>query len=109
MASLKQEVFVIVLLNNKHCYLTDMLITKGILNKSLVHCREVFAPAIVYRAAAIIACHNHPSGDPQPSPEDIAITKRIQEAGKIIGIPLIDHIVFGGDRYFSFAAEGILM
>jgi len=105
---LKQEMFIIVLLDNKHQYLTDQMITKGILNKSLVHPREVFANAIEHRAAAIICVHNHPSGDPKASPEDIQITKRLIEAGKVVGIPVLDHVIIGNDRYMSLADEGLL-
>ena len=105
---LKQEVFILVLLDNKHQYLIEKIITKGTLNKSLVHPREVFSAAIENRAAAIICVHNHPSGDPKASEDDIQITRRLQEVGKIVGIPLLDHIIVGNDRHFSFADEGLL-
>lgn len=104
----KQEMFLIVLLDNKHQYLTELEITRGILNKSLVHPREVFSGAIENRAAAIICIHNHPSGDPKPSPEDIKITQRLIEVGKVVGIPVLDHIIIGNDRYYSLADEGML-
>ncbi|MBF0237819.1 MAG: DNA repair protein RadC [SAR324 cluster bacterium] len=105
---LKQEVFLVILLDNKHQYLTDCQITQGLLNKSLVHPREVFASAIEHRAAAIIAIHNHPSGDPRPSSEDIQITRRLQDTGKIVGIPLLDHVIIGRDQYCSLADEGLM-
>ena len=75
---------------------------------SLVHPREVFRPAVVAGAAAILCVHNHPSGDPTPSCEDLRITQRLVETGKIVGIPVLDHVIIGRDSYFSFADEGIL-
>ena len=80
----------------------------GTLNHSIVHPREVFADAISDRAAGIIFVHNHPSGNVEPSKEDIAITQRLMEVGKIVGIEVIDHIIIGKNGYFSFQAEGIL-
>ncbi len=105
---LKQELFILVLLDNKHQYLTDVLITKGTLNKSLVHPREVYSTAIENRAAAIVCVHNHPSGDPKASTDDIQITHRLKEVGTVVGIPLLDHIIIGNDRYFSLADQGLL-
>ena len=104
----KQEQFIIVLLDNKHRYLAEEDVTKGILNKSLVHPREVFASAIEHRAAALICVHNHPSGDPEPSQEDLSITERLVEVGKLVGIPVLDHVIVGGDNYTSFADKGLL-
>ena len=104
----KQEQFIIVLLDNKHRYLAEEDVTKGILNKSLVHPREVFASAIEHRAAALICVHNHPSGDPEPSQEDFRITERLVEVGKLVGIPVLDHVIVGGDNYTSFADKGLL-
>ncbi|HKS07409.1 MAG TPA: DNA repair protein RadC [Gemmatimonadaceae bacterium] len=86
----------------------DVLITRGILNSSLVHPREVFREAIAERAAAIILVHNHPSGDPTPSPDDREITRQLVESGVLLGIPVHDHIVVGRGRYLSFAEAGIL-
>ncbi|MGK5093598.1 DNA repair protein RadC [Deltaproteobacteria bacterium TL4] len=106
--ALKQEQFILVLLDNQHQYLMDEVVSMGILNKSLVHPREVFAKAIEHRAAAIICVHNHPSGDPKASPEDLNITKRLKEASQIIGIPLLDHLIIGNDQYTSLADEGLL-
>lgn len=106
--TLRQEVFVIVILDNKHRYLTEEVITQGLLNRSLVHPREVFAKAIEHRAAAMICLHNHPSGDPQPSPEDHKITQRLKESANLLGISLLDHLVIGNERYVSFADEGWL-
>ena len=104
----KQEQFIIVLLDNKHRYLAEEDVTKGILNKSLVHPREVFASAIEHRAAALICVHNHPSGDPEPSQEDLSITERLVEVGKLVGIPVLDHVIVGGENYTSFADKGLL-
>jgi len=103
----KQEHFCVVFLDNKHKIIEDRTITIGTLNQSLVHPREVFAPAIELRAGSIVLVHNHPSGDTKPSKQDIDITKRLQEAGKIIGIQVLDHIIVG-NGYFSFVDEQII-
>ncbi len=105
---LNQEQFIIVCLNNKHCYMCEMIVTKGTLNKSLVHPREVFACAIENRSAAIVCVHNHPSGDPKASKDDIQITHRLKKVGTVVGIPLLDHVIIGNDRYFSLADQGLL-
>lgn len=76
-------------------------VSTGSLNSSIVHPREVFKRAVLQNAASIIICHNHPSGDPTPSQEDIATTKRIYDAGKILGIELLDHIIIGDNEYIS--------
>jgi DNA repair protein RadC len=78
------------------------------LNHSIIHPREIFADAISDRAAGIVFVHNHPSGNTEPSKEDIAITQRLVEVGKIVGIEVIDHIIVGKNGYFSFQAEGML-
>ena len=104
----KQELFILVILNNKNQYIEDVVITKGILNKSLAHPREIFGKAIEYRAASIICVHNHPSGNPQASPEDVKVTKRLIEVGKIVGIPVLDHVIIGKDCYLSFIDEGLM-
>jgi DNA repair protein RadC len=85
-----------------------LTVTRGILNSAPVHPREVFRLAIHANAASIIAVHNHPSGDPTPSPEDRAITDQLAAAGRTIGIPLYDHIIVGAGRYVSFAESGFL-
>ena len=103
----KQEQFIIVLLDNKHRYLAEEDVTKGILKKSLVHPREVFASAIEHRAAALICVHNHPSGDSEPSQEDLSITERLVGIGKMVGIPVLDHLIVGGDKYASFTDKGL--
>jgi len=83
-------------------------VAMGTLSTVLVHPREVFKCAILLNAACIIITHNHPSGDPTPSPEDRVLTTRIADAGQLLGIPLIDHVVIGDDRYYSFADHGTL-
>ena len=103
---LKQELFIVVVLDNKHQYLTEKMVTQGLLNKSLVHPREVFALAIEHRASALICVHNHPSGDTTPSPEDSQITQRLVDVGKLVGIPVLDHLIIGNDQYYSFVDEG---
>jgi DNA repair protein RadC len=85
-----------------------MLITRGILNSSLVHPREVFRPAIAEAAAGIIVVHNHPSGDPTPSPQDREVTRQLVSAGQLLDLPVYDHIIVAGDRWVSFAQAGLL-
>lgn len=84
------------------------VITRGILNSSLVHAREVFVVAILSSAAALILIHNHPSGDPAPSPEDRAVTAQLVSAGKLLGIDVLDHVIIGHDRFTSFAETGLI-
>lgn len=86
----------------------DLLITRGILNSSLVHPREVFRAAIAEAAAGIIVVHNHPSGDPTPSADDRAVTRQLVDAGRLLDLPVYDHVIIGGDRYMSFAESGLL-
>ncbi|MBU2645173.1 JAB domain-containing protein [bacterium] len=101
-ARLKQENFYTLILDNKYRKIALKQITRGTLNQSLVHPREVFAPAIQLRAAAIILIHNHPSGDPHPSNQDVEITKRLREVGNIVGINVLDHVIIARESYFSF-------
>jgi DNA repair protein RadC len=86
--------------------LREALLTRGTLDASLVSPREVFRLAVVEGAAAIILAHNHPSGDPAPSPDDRAVTRQIAEAGRALGIPVLDHVILGDGRYVSLAEEG---
>ena len=103
-----QEVFGILILNTKNKIVAVHEISRGTLNSSMVHPREVFKPAILHNAAAIICFHNHPSGDPEPSKEDIKITNCLVEASKIIGIEIFDHIIIGDDRYISLKERGVV-
>ena len=98
----KQEEFHVLILDNKHRVIEEKMITLGTLNQSLVHPREIFAPAISLRAAGIILTHCHPSGDTKPSKQDKEITKRLTEVGELIGIKVLDHVIIG-ENYFSFA------
>jgi len=96
-----KEIFVALLLNGQHRINGYLEVSVGTLTASLVHPREVFGPALSQGAAALIVAHNHPSGDPKPSPEDIAVTKRLIEAGNLLGVSVLDHIVIGDQRYHS--------
>ena len=96
-----QEVFGILILNTKNKIVAVHEISRGVLDGSLVHPREVFKPAVLHNAASIICFHNHPSGDTKPSKDDIETTKRLVEAGKIMGIEILDHIIIGDDEYVS--------
>ncbi|MFH0879345.1 MAG: JAB domain-containing protein [Lentisphaerota bacterium] len=95
MTDLAQETFQALTLNTKNMLMNRHLVTVGLADASLVHAREVFRPAIVDNSACIVLVHNHPSGDPTPSAEDIRITKQIIEAGKIVGITVQDHVIIG--------------
>ena len=102
------ESFVVLYLNTKYEVILKKELFKGSLSACHVHPREVFSEALRVKAAAIICIHNHPSGDPKPSPEDIDLTKRLKEAGSIIGIDTLDHVIIANDKYYSFAQEGIM-
>ena len=103
------EVFGILLLDTKHQVTGWHGVSRGTLDSALVHPREVFCPAIRDMAAAIVLGHNHPSGDPTPSRDDVALTKRLVDAGELLGIPVLDHVVIGdGGRYCSFKETGRL-
>lgn len=108
MKSLGEEHFKIVILNTKKEIEYVRTISKGIIDATVVHPREVFKTAIDCRAHTIILLHNHPSGDPSPSKEDINLTKRLVESGKIIGIRVIDHIIIGDRKYCSFLEQGLI-
>jgi len=103
-----KEHFVCLFLNTKNQVLARETLSVGTLNASLVHPREVFRAAIKRGSASIICLHNHPSGDPTPSPEDIALTRRLHEAGSLIGIDVLDHIVIGDGRFVSLKEQGYL-
>jgi len=108
MRDLKQEVFMVLCLSSSNKIIQERTITKGLLNSSLTHPREVFREAILENAASIILLHNHPSGNLDPSREDIQITKQIVEAGKIIGISVHDHIIIAGDGFLSMMERGLM-
>ena len=103
-----QEVFGILILNTKNKIVAVHEVSRGTLNSSLVCPREVFKPAVLHNAAAIICFHNHPSGDPEPSKEDIRTTKRLIEAGEIMGIEVFDHIIVSDDGYVSLKERGVV-
>jgi DNA repair protein RadC len=103
-----REQFLAVILDGRNQILGFNLVAVGTLTSALVHPREVFKPAILANAAAIILVHNHPSGDPTPSDEDRVLTRRLKEAGEVIGIRILDHIVIGDDRFRSLSEEGLL-
>jgi DNA repair protein RadC len=102
------EEFHVLALGSQSQVLGDLLITRGILNSSLVHPREVFRAAIAEAAAGIIVVHNHPSGDPTPSADDREVTRQLVEAGRLLDLPVYDHVIVGGARYVSFAEAGLL-
>lgn len=106
MSPLQQEHFVVLFLNVKNQVLHKQTIFIGSLNASIVHPREIFREAVKRSAASIICAHNHPSGVPTPSPEDIEVTSRLHEAGLIIGIDLIDHIIIGDHQFISLKEKG---
>ena len=108
MRDLKKEHFVVLYLNAKNQLVHKETISMGTLNANLVHPREVFEPALKHSAAQIIAAHNHPSGDPKPSEDDIELTKRLTEAGKMMGVELMDHVIVSKNSHFSFKEEKLL-
>lgn len=105
---LQKEHFVCLFLNTKNQVIAQETLSIGSLNASIVHPREVFRAAIKYGSASIVCAHNHPSGDPAPSPEDIAITKRLVESGRIVGIDVLDHIVVGDGHFVSLKEQGMM-
>lgn len=107
-ADLRQEHFIVISLNGGHEVNAVREITKGLINKTVVHPREVFADPITDRACAVIVAHNHPSGNLEPSEEDLDITRRLRQSGDILGIPMLDHLVFSETGYFSFVEHGLI-
>ena len=105
---LQVEEFHLLALDSQSQVLREVLVTRGLLNSSLVHPREVFRAAIAEAAAGIIVVHNHPSGDPTPSAEDRAVTQQLLAAGRLLDLPLYDHVIIAGDRFVSFATAGLL-
>lgn len=102
---LRVEEFHVIILDTQHAIQRDILVTRGLLSSSPVHTREVFQAAIVEGAESIVLLHNHPSGDPTPSPEDMVLTQRLATAGRLLDIPVYDHVIIGRDRYVSFLEQ----
>lgn len=102
----KRESFYSILLDGRNRVMAKVRVSEGSLGASIVHPREAFRPAVREAAAAVIFVHNHPSGDPTPSAEDRRITERLRRAGEVMGIPVLDHVVVGRGRYWSFADNG---
>ena len=108
MRDLRKEVFKVLLLNRANRFIREVFISEGTLDASVVHPRDVFKEALLEPAAGIILIHNHPSGNPSPSDEDLRITKQLVEAGRLLGIKVYDHIILAGETYRSLADEGLL-
>ena len=104
----EREVFGVVLLNARHAATRRVVVSIGSLNSSIVHPRETFRVAILYSAAAIVLVHNHPSGDPEPSEEDVNLTARLARAGELLGIPVLDHVVIASRGIVSLRARGVV-
>lgn len=103
----KKELFVVILQDTKGCVICHQIVAIGTLSQTLVHPREVFHPAIRHNAATIILAHNHPSGDPTPSTQDLEITTTLIQAGRLVGIPVNDHLIIGDKRYTSLRQHGL--
>jgi DNA repair protein RadC len=110
LGAVDREHFMVAMLDQKNKVIGINTVSMGSLTASVVHPREVLKPAILSNAAALVCCHNHPSGAPQPSQEDRALTKRLVDAGKLLGINVLDHLILGdgSETYYSFADEGLL-
>lgn len=108
MKNLKQEILKVIMLSTKNIVVYEKNVFKGSLNSSIVHPREIYSEALKKNSASIIICHNHPSGDPTPSNEDLNITYRLKECGKILGVELLDHIIIGNGIYTSLKEKGVL-
>lgn len=108
MNTYKKEYFKLIMLNTKNIIISVKDVSIGNLNSSIVHPREVFLEAIKMSSSSVILCHNHPSGDPTPSKEDIAVTKRLKECGTLLGIEVLDHIIIGRKKYISLKEEDIV-
>ena len=103
-----QEHFYALLLDSKNHLIKEVLVSLGSLTASIVHPRELYSRAVREAAAGVICIHNHPSGSPDPSHEDNALTERIKDAGQLIGIKVLDHVIIGHDTYYSFADQGLI-
>jgi DNA repair protein RadC len=104
----RKEYFMALLLDGKNRIIRRAQISEGSLNQSIVHPREVFNVAVRESAAAMILLHNHPTGDPTPSPEDLEVTRRLVEAGELMGIKVLDHIIIGDGTFYSFSERGVM-
>ena len=108
LSDLKREIFKVILLNTAHNRIADYTASEGGLSSSIVEPRLVFRRAILEHAAAVICIHNHPSGNPEPSREDVHVTRQLAAAGEVLGIPLRDHVIIAGDTYTSLAERGLI-
>ena len=108
MSSLRQEVFLVVGLNNKNEVLTEQVVAMGTVDECRVNPREVFRPLIVEAVARTLLLHNHPSGDPAPSPDDLELTERLFKVGRLLGIPVLDHLIIGANKYCSLRDMGLM-
>jgi DNA repair protein RadC len=108
LAGLRQEQFRVLLLDSKHRVQREVLVAQGGLNAAVVHPREVLRPAILGAAAAMVMVHNHPSGDPEPSDEDLRLTARFFDACRLMGIELLDHVILGGAEFVSLKERGLM-
>ncbi len=105
----KSEIMIVLMLDSDNKFIREEVVSKGIINSTLADPREIFRTAIIANAASIMMIHNHPSGNPKPSKSDIELTKSIEDAGRLLDIPLNDHIIIAGDRYYSFLLNGIIL
>jgi DNA repair protein RadC len=108
LATEEQEVFLALALNAKHAATRVVEVARGTLSSVDVHPRELFRPLVLHAAAATIVLHNHPSGTPEPSQDDLTLTARLRDVGALVGIPVLDHVIIGGAEYVSLAARGLL-
>jgi len=108
LADCDREKFICLHLNTRNAVIAYDVVSIGTLSSSLVHPREVFKAAILSNSAALILCHNHPSGDPTPSADDIALTKRLVKAGNLLGIDVLDHVIVGGSSFVSSKERGLM-
>ena len=108
MSGLAQEQLRVLLLNTRNLVVGQRVVYQGNVNSSMIRPAEVLRPAVMEAVPSIIVCHNHPSQDPTPSPEDAAITRELAQAGKLLGIELLDHIVIGGERFVSLKERGFM-
>jgi len=106
--SVDRETFIILMLNTKNYIIGINTVSIGSLSASIVHPREIFKPAMLCNSASVILSHNHPSGHPDPSQEDLQVTRRLVDAGNVLGVAIRDHIIIGADSYFSFKEKGLI-